>query len=254
MTPAIAAITYLGRGWSPIPCLPRTKHPLVEWKPFTTRRPTETEVRTWFRRWPMANVALICGSASGLVAVDLDPRNGHGGMALLPRLPRTVTVETGGGGRHLYFCPSTATRIPKIGRLLEGVDVQGESSCITAPPSVHPSGRSYRFASGLGPDEAPVATLPPLILDLIAMRRRRHVHPVGPREPFDGELTLERVLARLADVRRSGQQWTARCPAHDDREPSLSIASSTTGRVLLYCHAGCAFAEIRLALRDGVTA
>jgi hypothetical protein len=41
-------------------------------------------------------------------------------------------------------------------------------------------------------------------------------------------------------------------PAHDDREPSLSVTTGSGGRVLLYCHAGCAFSEIRQALRDGV--
>ncbi len=38
---------------------------------------------------------------------------------------------------------------------------------------------------------------------------------------------------------KSGSGWMARCPAHDDREPSLSIRSGNHGRVLLHCHAGC---------------
>jgi putative DNA primase/helicase len=41
----------------------------------------------------------------------------------------------------------------------------------------------------------------------------------------------------------------ARCPAHDDRNPSLSIAQGAT-RPLLKCHAGCTFQEIRDALRS----
>jgi hypothetical protein len=51
---------------------------------------------------------------------------------------------------------------------------------------------------------------------------------------------LERVLARLDAVRPgSGGQWQARCPAHDDRHPSLSVALGNRGAVLLHCHAGC---------------
>ena len=42
----------------------------------------------------------------------------------------------------------------------------------------------------------------------------------------------------------SGAGWMARCPAHDDREPSLSIRSGNDGRVLLHCHAGCSPAEV----------
>jgi hypothetical protein len=36
----------------------------------------------------------------------------------------------------------------------------------------------------------------------------------------------------------------ARCPAHDDREPSLSIRSGNDGRVLLHCHPGCSPEEV----------
>jgi hypothetical protein len=42
--------------------------------------------------------------------------------------------------------------------------------------------------------------------------------------------------------------WTAQCPAHDDKKPSLSISASDDGKVLLRCHAGCSFAEILGAL------
>ena len=60
------------------------------------------------------------------------------------------------------------------------------------------------------------------------------------------------VLARLRnrgiEPQRSAQGWTACCPAHDDRSPSLSIACGDDGRVLLHCHAGCRFTEIASAL------
>lgn len=38
--------------------------------------------------------------------------------------------------------------------------------------------------------------------------------------------------------------WMARCPAHDDHDPGLSITEGDDGRVLLRCHAGCDFAHI----------
>lgn len=48
-----------------------------------------------------------------------------------------------------------------------------------------------------------------------------------------------RVLAKLPDARRNGQGWIARCPAHDDHRPSLSIAEGNDGRALVKCFAGC---------------
>jgi putative DNA primase/helicase len=59
---------------------------------------------------------------------------------------------------------------------------------------------------------------------------------------------VELVLARLTNPRRSGGGWVARCPAHDDREPSLSIREGRDGRVLLNCHAGCTFDAVVAAL------
>src|SRR5829696_4770786 len=46
------------------------------------------------------------------------------------------------------------------------------------------------------------------------------------------------ILRRLKGVRKSGEGWTARCPAHNDRQNSLSI-HHRDGRWLLKCHAGC---------------
>ena len=50
---------------------------------------------------------------------------------------------------------------------------------------------------------------------------------------------LERVLARLEGVRRVGRGFVARCPAHPDKNPSLSLGVGADGRVLLKCFAGC---------------
>ena len=55
------------------------------------------------------------------------------------------------------------------------------------------------------------------------------------------------LLARLKNVARSGDGWTARCPAHDDQHNSLSI-HHRDGRWLIYCHAGCDFQAIVNAL------
>lgn len=46
------------------------------------------------------------------------------------------------------------------------------------------------------------------------------------------------LLAQLKDVCRSGDGWTARCPAHADRHNSLSVHHSDGGW-LLKCHGGC---------------
>jgi hypothetical protein len=57
-------------------------------------------------------------------------------------------------------------------------------------------------------------------------------------------MSIDEVLARLESVKSIGSGYTARCPAHDDRTPSLSIAVGDAGRVLLKCHSGCSFDDI----------
>jgi len=55
------------------------------------------------------------------------------------------------------------------------------------------------------------------------------------------------VLEKLQGVRRKGEQWMARCPAHEDKGPSLSMRDEN-GKVLLHCFAGCTIESICGAL------
>jgi hypothetical protein len=59
---------------------------------------------------------------------------------------------------------------------------------------------------------------------------------------------VERVLERLDGVKRSGSGWTAKCPAHSDETPSLSVREGDDHRVLLRCFSGCSFGQIMAAL------
>ncbi|MCC7014864.1 MAG: DUF3987 domain-containing protein [Planctomycetes bacterium] len=50
---------------------------------------------------------------------------------------------------------------------------------------------------------------------------------------------LDQILERLDAVRPTPGGYSARCPAHDDKNPSLSVWLDSSGRVCLKCHAGC---------------
>jgi hypothetical protein len=68
-------------------------------------------------------------------------------------------------------------------------------------------------------------------------------------------MTAGKLLGRLQGVRASGPaRWMARCPAHEDRSPSLSIRETGDGTVLVNCFAGCTadavVAAVGLQLRD----
>lgn len=63
-------------------------------------------------------------------------------------------------------------------------------------------------------------------------------------------MTLDEFLTCIepAGPRRSGAGYVARCPAHDDRAPSLSISAADDGRILLHCWAGCETVDVLAAL------
>lgn len=54
-------------------------------------------------------------------------------------------------------------------------------------------------------------------------------------------------LSRALEARRAGNCWMAPCPAHDDKNPSLSIREKE-GKVLVHCHAGCSQNDVIASL------
>src|SRR5262249_44783398 len=56
-------------------------------------------------------------------------------------------------------------------------------------------------------------------------------------------------IARALHGRKLDSGWTARWLAHDDREPSLSIAVSREGKTPIHCHTGCAQDQVVDALK-----
>ena len=56
-------------------------------------------------------------------------------------------------------------------------------------------------------------------------------------------------LDRLDRVKQTGpNRWIARCPAHDDRSPSLSIRELGDGRVLIHDFGGCSATDVLAAV------
>lgn len=248
MTALDAARRYRALGCSIVPAVPRTKKPLIAWKAFQARRPDETEILAWYRARPDAGVIIVCGPVSGIAVVDVDPRNG-GDLRLGGRFTGPL-AETGSGGLHAYLAADVT--IAKLPALLPGVDLQAEGSYVLAPPSVHPNGTAYRWVPGRALGDVPLPAVPAWLRQLIRQREQRgRLHRgAGSIERMHPPRDIRHVLGRLEAVRRSGSGWVARCPAHEDREPSLSIGIGQEGNILLHCFAGCAFPDIIAALDE----
>lgn len=56
---------------------------------------------------------------------------------------------------------------------------------------------------------------------------------------------VEALLSRLEGTRqRSADQWSAICPSHNDKTPSLSIRALPDGRILIHCFGACTIENI----------
>lgn len=59
---------------------------------------------------------------------------------------------------------------------------------------------------------------------------------------------LDDILGRLRKVRGRNGSWVACCPAHEDRNPSMTVRETPDGRILMHCFAGCSIGDITGAL------
>jgi len=134
-------------------------------------------IRRWWGKWPGAHIGIATGERSGIVVVDVDPRNGgdeslHELEAAHGALPETPRVLTGGGGVHVWFARPQAAHV--TGRpLAQGVDIKADGGYVIAAPSGHLSGRRYGWELTAKIGELPFAVLPDWIADKLARPKQQ---------------------------------------------------------------------------------
>ena len=135
-----AALSYAGRAIPVFPCEPGGKRPLT-YNGFWDATTNERHIKAWWGRWPAANIGVPTGERSGLLVLDVDPRDGgpQSLIALERRngpLPRTARARTGGAGVHVFFkYPAQKQVRNSAGWLGPGLDVRGEGGYVVVPPS-----------------------------------------------------------------------------------------------------------------------
>ncbi len=168
------------------------KHPLLaDWNKKSTG-----DLRTlneWFGTNTENNVAVNC-SASGLVVIDIDPRNGGDESFLQLEswldgdIPETLTVFTGEylirgvktRGRHLYFKAEEGDQFyrdfSKQG--FKGIDIKF-NGYVLLPPSKHVSGVDYTWDENLNPFKTSISSLSPKMRDLMVKKSNLTSHSNG---------------------------------------------------------------------------
>ena len=129
------------------------------------------QIREWWKQWPDANVGIVTGTASGFVALDVDPRHeGNESLEQLElefgKLPNGPCVRTGGGGEHRLFSHPGFAVNSKIG-LRPGLDFKGDGAYVVGVGSNHVSGRRYLWEYRKKPSDIALPPIPSWLLELL---------------------------------------------------------------------------------------
>jgi Bifunctional DNA primase/polymerase, N-terminal len=152
-------------------------------------------IRSNFRRFPDANVAIVTGVASGIFVIEADTVKGHGvdGIASISALedehgplPETLMAISPSGSVHRYYKhPGPGIKIKNsVSEIAPGVDIRGDGGMVIAPPSVKPDAGKYKWLNDL-----PVTDAPPWLIQ--AAREKPKPEKVKKSSPARGRSYFE---------------------------------------------------------------
>ena len=243
------ALAYANKGIRVVPIKQGEKRPPMQgWQNAATSDPTT--IRTWFEgQFKDCGLGIATGDFRDryLIVIDIDDREQFSGSDTLAdleelngKLPETVEVITGSGGRHIYFLTDQPIRNEASGRLGQGIDIRGIGGQVLAPPTVHPNGKTYEWVEGRSIAEHKPADMP-LWMVLILTEKPADDIPMtyestanilteedGPASRYCAATTWPELLRQdgwtLAHIDQAGEAHWVR-PGKDIREGT----SATTG-------------------------
>ena len=191
MSTIAEAAVFLAQQWPVFACA-ESKRPLTPRGLYDATRDVDT-VRKQFRHADAAMIGVPMGRASGVIAIDIDVKDGAPGMEWLAanahRMPRTRRHRTMSGGVHLLFqAPETPIR-NSVGKIAPGVDVRGEGGYVIFPPSP-----GYTID-----DDAMPAPIPDWLLDLLIAPEAPPPPPPSRTHPYDARGTPYALAALDAE-------------------------------------------------------
>jgi len=142
------ALKYLEQGLPVFPVDPVSFIPKVKWKEYQTRLPEESNLIYWWTMWPDAMIGMATGKLSGLVAIDVDSKNGGTLKPGFLEENRTQCVASTShiDGRHYYYTYPSQGLTTRIG-LETGIDIKADGGYIVLPPSCKRDKLAYAWIS-----------------------------------------------------------------------------------------------------------
>lgn len=239
-----SALAYARAGWRVFPVAKLGKTPLGNscetpgcpghpegFKAATTDPET---VETWWKAHPSANIGLR--PDPDVWVLDLDAPKQEGGKSGEEALqapeewPATLVARTGGGGRHLFFRVPPGWKVKATqGALADGCDTRQEDSFVVVAPSLHSSGRRYKWA----PDAAAIAETPQWLFDRLREKGvavEKAPPPIDRIEPGCGMSRLPR--AGYAEAVLEGEAAKVASAPEGQRNGTLNNSAFRAGQLV----------------------
>lgn len=249
------ALAYAELGWYVFPC----HHPLKKagwscscelWKrekvnaDFECNRPgkhprTENglddattdadQIRSWWRKWPTANIGINCGK-SGLLVIDLDTYKDIYQGDDLELNEDTVTALSGGGGAHLFYGMADGDTFGNSNKNLPaGVDPKAWGGYVIVSPSAHKSGNTYQWENDYSPWDRPLAPIPPKLRAMLEENKKHDRSEVQ----FDTAKKYENGQGTVYGIAAINNQCkTVSTAANGTRNNTLNSAAYALGRLV----------------------
>jgi hypothetical protein len=196
------AAFYRGLGLNVVPGRAGEKRPVVEWKDAQNALIPAAQFEGWFgpggEYRETDAIGFLTGACSrlglppdqteGLFLIDLDVGGGKDGVAAWNDFvenelngiePETWTAISGGGGVHKFFLAPPGWVPPTFKAPPIGVDIRGQGGYAVAAPSMHASGKRYRWVEGQEPSSIPIAIAPPEVCAWVNELREKHARHAG---------------------------------------------------------------------------
>ena len=147
MTILESALEYTKKGMSVIP-VGTDKKPLIKWESYQKKQANELEIRSWFRKFPAANVGIVTGAISNLFVIDCDTKEA------IQRIQNAISDSlivpcetTPRGGMHFFFAHTEG--YSNRARVADGIDIRTSGGYVACAPSINGAGKGWKWVVSL---------------------------------------------------------------------------------------------------------
>jgi len=162
-----AALGYAALGFSIIPIKSKEKAPpLVAWQKYQKERASTEQIKSWWKDYPSANLAIITGEISNLFIIDCDSSESCAFIKdYIPVNLIIPTAKTPRGGNHLCFKYPHGSNLTIAAGVIKNLDIRGEGGYFLVYPSITGNGKGYEWI--IKPTEDNIPDLPEKLLEFL---------------------------------------------------------------------------------------